>query len=84
MILESVLHSKDGSTLPNFAVSVYGGPSQGILDTEIRKVSLPMFICAASDDQLKLAPKSVLSYNKLLEAGHPAELHIYEKGGHGF
>jgi acetyl esterase/lipase len=84
VILESVLHSKDALTLPNFAASIYGGPSQEILDTEIPKASLPMFICAASDDQLKLAPKSVLLYNKWLEAGQPTELHIYEKGGHGF
>lgn len=84
VILESVLHSKDASTLPNFAASIYGGPSQEILDTEIPKSTLPLFICAASDDQLKLAPKSVLLYNKWLEAGQPTELHIYEKGGHGF
>jgi acetyl esterase/lipase len=84
VILESVLHSKDASTLPNFAASIYGGPSQEILDTEIPKSTLPLFICAASDDQLKLAPKSVLLYNKWLEAGQPTELHLYEKGGHGF
>lgn len=84
VILESVLHSRDASTLPNFAASVYGGPSQEILDTEIPSSPLPMFICAASDDQLKLAPKSVLLYSKWQEAGQPAELHLYEKGGHGF
>jgi len=84
VILESLLHSKDASTLPNFAASIYGGPSQEILDTQIPSTTLPLFICAASDDQLKLAPKSVLLYNKWLEAGQPAELHIYEKGGHGF
>ncbi|WP_142724364.1 alpha/beta hydrolase [Chryseobacterium sp. ON_d1] len=84
VILESIFHSKDVSTLPNFAASIYGGPSQEILDTELPKSPLPLFICAASDDQLKLAPKSVLLYNKWLEAGQPTELHIYEKGGHGF
>ncbi len=84
VILESVLHSKDASTLPNFAASIYGGPSQEILDTPIPSAPLPMFICAASDDQLKLTPKSVLLYSKWHEAGQPAELHIYEKGGHGF
>jgi acetyl esterase/lipase len=84
VILESVLHSKDASTLPNFAASIYGGSSQEILDTPIPSGTLPLFICAASDDQLKLAPKSVLLYNKWLEAGQPTELHIYEKGGHGF
>ncbi|KFF00004.1 alpha/beta hydrolase [Chryseobacterium luteum] len=84
VILESVLHSKDASTIPNFAASIYGGPSQEILDTQIPSTPLPLFICAASDDQLKLAPKSVLLYSKWLGAGQPAELHIYEKGGHGF
>ncbi|WP_294279842.1 alpha/beta hydrolase [uncultured Chryseobacterium sp.] len=84
VILESVLHSKDASTIPNFAASIYGGPSEDLLKAEIPKSPLPLFICAASDDQLKLAPKSVLLYNKWTEAGQPAELHIYEKGGHGF
>lgn len=84
VILESIFHSKDASTIPNFAASIYGGPSREILDTAIPKSPLPMFICAASDDQLKLAPKSVLLYSKWQEAGQPAELHLYEKGGHGF
>jgi acetyl esterase/lipase len=84
VILESIFHSKDASTIPNFAASVYGGPSREILDTAIPKSPLPLFICAASDDQLKLAPKSVLLYSKWQEAGQPAELHLYEKGGHGF
>lgn len=84
VILESVLHSKDASTVPNFAASIYGGPSEDLLKAEIPKSPLPLFICAASDDQLKLAPKSILLYNKWTEAGQPAELHLYEKGGHGF
>ncbi|WP_415326930.1 alpha/beta hydrolase [Chryseobacterium sp. MMS23-Vi53] len=84
VILESIFHSKDASTLPNFAASIYGGPSEEILKAQIPKIQLPLFICAASDDQLKLAPKSVLLYSKWLEAGQPTELHLYEKGGHGF
>ncbi|MFP3590784.1 alpha/beta hydrolase [Chryseobacterium sp. SIMBA_038] len=83
VILESVLHSKEASTLPNFAASIYGGPNEDILNSKIPG-SIPMFICAATDDQLKLAPKSIQLYNKWLDAGQPVELHIYEKGGHGF
>lgn len=83
VILESVLHSKEASTLPNFAASIYGGPNEDILNSKILG-SIPMFICAATDDQLKLAPKSIQLYNKWLEAGQPVELHMYEKGGHGF
>lgn len=42
VILESVLHSKDASTLPNFAASIYGGPSEEILNTEIPNTTLPL------------------------------------------
>lgn len=44
----------------------------------------PLFVCAASDDQLKLAPHSTKLYNDWLAAGKIAELHVYQKGGHGF
>ncbi|MFP3835191.1 alpha/beta hydrolase [Chryseobacterium sp. SIMBA_028] len=84
VVLESILHSSDASTRPDFAAAIYGGPDKDALNAPIPSKSLPLFICAASDDQLKLAPKSILLYNKWLEAGQPAELHMYEKGGHGF
>lgn len=84
VILESVLHSKDASTLPNFAASLYGAPSDEILAAALPTTAVPLFVCVAADDQLKLAPKSIALYNKWFQAGHPTELHVYEKGGHGF
>jgi len=44
----------------------------------------PLFICAASDDQLGLASHSSNLYNAWIAAKKVAELHMYEKGGHGF
>jgi len=44
----------------------------------------PMFLAAATDDQLGLAAHSVDLYSKWLASKHQAELHIYAKGGHGF
>jgi acetyl esterase/lipase len=44
----------------------------------------PIFICAASDDELGLAPESVKLYSDWLTAKKHAELHMYVKGGHGF
>jgi acetyl esterase/lipase/lysophospholipase L1-like esterase len=44
----------------------------------------PMFLAAATDDQLGLAAHSVDLYSKWLASKHQAELHIYTKGGHGF
>src|SRR5260370_40086172 len=44
----------------------------------------PMFVAAATDDELGLAPVSVFLYEKWIAAHKSAELHIYSKGGHGF
>jgi acetyl esterase/lipase len=43
-----------------------------------------MFIAAATDDTLGLAPDSVALYQKWYAARKHVELHMYEKGGHGF
>jgi acetyl esterase/lipase len=44
----------------------------------------PVFIAAATDDELHLVPMSISLYNSWLTAGRSAELHIYSRGGHGF
>src|SRR2546426_218857 len=43
-----------------------------------------MFILAATDDPLGLAPQSVALYQDWTAAKKSAELHLYSKGGHGF
>ncbi|MDN3595159.1 alpha/beta hydrolase [Zunongwangia endophytica] len=84
VILESVLNNHEAENLPNFAASLYGGPTDDLMNAEIPQNELPLFIAAASDDQLKLAPKSIALYNKWLQAEYQVELHMYAKGGHGF
>lgn len=81
--LETVLDTPS-EIVPDFAASLYGGPSAKLLTTPVPTKKIPLFICAASDDQLQLAPRSVQLYNKWLEAGQSVELHLYAKGGHGF
>ena len=44
----------------------------------------PIFILAATDDQIGLAPHSIRLYNDWVAAGKSAELHLYAAGGHGF
>jgi acetyl esterase/lipase len=44
----------------------------------------PTFIFHASDDKGVLALNSIVFYESLLKNGVPSELHIYERGGHGF
>ena len=44
----------------------------------------PMFLAAATDDQLGLAMDSIGLYDRWTGAHKSAELHMYAKGGHGF
>ena len=66
---------------PAFVAVVYGGLQS---DTSVQADAPPMFIAAASDDEIGLAPASVALYQKWIAAQKPAELHMYVKGGHGF
>lgn len=81
--METVLDNTE-EQLPDFVANIYGGPREELLKLATPEKKIPMFVCAASDDQLKLAPRSIQLYNKWLEAGQSAELHMYAKGGHGF
>ncbi len=81
--METVLDNKT-EQLPDFVANIYGGPRPELLSVPAPDKKIPMFVCAASDDQLKLAPRSIQMYNKWLEAGQTVELHMYSKGGHGF
>lgn len=81
--METVLDNTPDQ-LPDFVANIYGGPREDLLKVATPEKKIPMFVSAASDDQLKLAPRSIQMYNKWLEAGQSVELHMYSKGGHGF
>jgi len=68
---------------PDFVAPIYAyiPPSmQGAVPAD----APPLFVAAATDDGLGLTSNSVDLYSKWLAAKKPAEIHIYEKGGHGF
>lgn len=44
----------------------------------------PVFLTCAGDDGTVPPVNSVLMYRAMLDAGRPAELHAFAKGGHGF
>ena len=70
------------SSRPAFAAPIY---SAGLAaDAPVPADAPPMFLAAATDDTLGLAPKSIDLYQKWTAAHHSAELHMYAKGGHGF
>ncbi|GEO10885.1 GDSL-type esterase/lipase family protein [Segetibacter aerophilus] len=68
---------------PDFVAPVYPYfPPEMV--TEVASDAPPLFIAAATDDGLNLAPHSTNLYQQWLTAKHPAEIHMYSKGGHGF
>lgn len=79
----SVVYSAKEDSRPNFVAPIYAYEN-AILGSEIPKAKTPIFIAVASDDQLGFVPHSINIFNKWFAAKQPAELHIYEKGGHGF
>ncbi len=74
-------YTKDNK--PDFDAPIYAFMPDS-LQTTIPADAPPMFLTAASDDQLGLAPHSVTLYNNWIASKHSAELHVYAKGGHGF
>lgn len=68
---------------PAFVAPIYAG-GEDFRDLPVPADAPPMFIAAATDDNLGLAPVSVALYQKWTSAGKSAELHMYAKGGHGF
>jgi acetyl esterase/lipase len=73
----------DEATRPAFVAPIYAGAGRWN-DQAVPDDAPPMFLVAASDDQLGLARDSVALYEKWLAAGKPVEMHLYAQGGHGF
>jgi acetyl esterase/lipase len=78
-----VAYNATDADRPNFVAPIYAY-EKAIIGSEVPKAHMPIFIAAASDDNLGLATHSVSIYLKWLAAKQPAELHMYEHGGHGF
>lgn len=68
---------------PAFVAPIYAASSL-LKDAHVPADAPPMFIAAASDDDLGLAPDSVALYQRWLGAHKSVELHLYARGGHGF
>jgi len=68
-----------------YAWKIVGDGNVGVRpDVTIDGTVPPMFIAQCGDDPGSLPQGSANLYLKLVEAKVPAEIHIYEKGGHGF
>lgn len=73
--------TRDAGARPNFAVAMYGA---ALTPQTPGPEAPPLFIGAAQDDPQLPAINSAEIFERWTRANRPAELHIYEKGGHGF
>jgi len=77
----AVASGGEGEPKPDFAVALYGALPP---DADPTADSPPLFVAAAADDPQVPPAKSTETFDRWTRAGRPAELHLYEKGGHGF
>jgi len=79
----STAYHYNAADKPDFVGAVYPYIPAELQDS-IAADAPPLFIAAATNDDLGLTPQSVMLYSRWIAAKHPAEMHLYEKGGHGF
>jgi acetyl esterase/lipase len=82
-VTAGVVFNYTAESRPDFVAPVYAYMG-AIKNTTVATDAPPMFVAAATDDQLGLAPDSVALYSRWLAAKKSVELHLYSKGGHGF
>jgi acetyl esterase/lipase len=73
----------ESAARPDFVAPIYAA-ARGLDLTAVSADSPPMFLVAATDDQLGLADDSLDIYRAWKTAGRSVELHLYAQGGHGF
>lgn len=83
-VTASVAFNYAPDSRPNFVAPIYLAYKWVIKEGGVPADAPPMFILAATDDPLKLAPESVALYQDWTAAGKSAELHLFSRGGHGF
>jgi acetyl esterase/lipase len=83
-VTASVAYNYTAESRPDFVAPIYLAYTWTIKTNGVPADAPPMFILAATDDQVGLAPQSMDLYRDWTAAKKPAELHIFAKGGHGF
>jgi acetyl esterase/lipase/phospholipase/lecithinase/hemolysin len=71
----------DANSRPDFAAAIYPAYRTA---TPVPDDAPPLFIVIADDDKLISPNSSARLYMAWHSAGHPAELHIFRRGDHGF
>jgi acetyl esterase/lipase len=80
MTTMGVVMDSEQADRPNFAAPIYGAMEK--LDPP--KSGPPLFIAATQDDAAVPVTESVAIFSSWTAADLRAEMHLYERGGHGF
>jgi acetyl esterase/lipase/lysophospholipase L1-like esterase len=83
-VTTGVAYQGKGDSRADFVAPVYAYIPPSLKAAAVPENAPPMFVVAASDDQLGLAPHSIALFNKWLDAKKSTEIHLYSQGGHGF
>lgn len=68
---------------PDFSAPIY--PAMHVVNTsKMPEKPMPLFIAVSSDDFFGFQSQCTKLYDQWNAAGKPIEMHMYEKGGHGF
>jgi acetyl esterase/lipase len=82
---DPAVSARPDAVLLLYAWKIVGEGNQGVRsDVTIDSAAPPMFIAQCGDDPGSVPQGSANLYLELVKAKVPAEIHIYEKGGHGF
>jgi len=82
---DPAVSARPDAVLLLYAWKIVGEGNQGLRpDVAIDGTAPPMFIAQCGDDPASVPQGSANLYHKLVEAKVPAEIHIYEAGGHGY
>ena len=76
------------SIRPDFAIAIYPGhlAKEGKLNPNVPVTAdtPPTFLVQAEDDHVDGVDQALVYYTALAQAGAPAEMHLYARGGHAF
>lgn len=90
ILVYPVISMQDALTHPDSRKNLLGANStseaRNLFSNELQvtKQSPPAYITHASDDKLVDVRNSIRYYEAMQENGIPVEMHLYQKGGHGF
>lgn len=90
LLIYPVISMQNDITHKGSQISLLGdNASQALIDSfsnekKVTSQTPPTFLIHATDDKTVLPENSINYYLALKKNNVPAELHIYEKGGHGF